>query len=149
MSICYPDYRIASGHDVALANMQNLVTLIQRLTGRLQIIAPRSQPVNPFPIENQLGSGRVSGDGKPPHEWYIDGVNVLFLNYLIANYLMTGGNYVKSKEVTIYTPVFDVTTGLYKRYNAYMKRPVPRDEFEYTRKTTIGLTIPFTHLVEL
>lgn len=149
MSICYPDYRIASGHNVALANMQQLVTLIRTLTQDLTLNAPNSQPVDLFPVETALGSGRTAGDGKPSHEWNMSGVHVVFLNWVIANCLTTGGSIVASKAVTIYTPVFDITDGLYKRYNAYLVKPKPRDDYTYTRKLTLDLRLRFTHLVEI
>lgn len=149
MSICYPDYRLASGWNVPLANLQNLVTLIQGITGKLLLIAPNSQPVNPFPVETAVGSGRVAGDGKPGHEWMISGVRVTFVNYLYANYLTTLGSLVNSKEVTIYTPVFDVSDGIYQRYNAYLVKPRPGEDFFYTRKHVIDLRLRFTHLTAI
>lgn len=149
MAICYPDYRIASGHNVPLASMQNLVTLIQGVTQRLLIVAPKSQPVNPYPVQTPQGDGHVSGDGKPNHEWIIQGVRVTFLNYLYQNYLKTGAVIVNSKEVTIYTPVFDVSDGVYARYNAFLVKPIPNEDFFYSRKHVTDLRLRFTHLVEL
>lgn len=149
MSICYPDYRIASGHNVALAGLQNIVTLIQQRTGRLLLIAPRSQPVNWFPVETPLGSGRVAGDGKPMHEWVFDGLPIAAFTYILQTYLYTSGAKVKSKAVTIYTPTFDEGDGVYSRFNAYLVYPTPGDDYEYTRKNVISYRMRFTHLVEL
>lgn len=149
MSICYPDYRIASGHDVALAGLQNIVTLIQQQTGRLLLIAPRSQPVNPFPVETPLGSGRVAGDGKPTHEWVFDGLPIAAFTYILTTYLYTTGAKVKSKAVTIYTPTFDEGSGVYSRFNAYLVYPIPGEDYEYTRKNVVNYRMRFTHLVEL
>lgn len=149
MSVCLPDYRIASGHNIALASLQNVSTLIRTLTGRQQMIAPNSQPVNPFPVETPVGDGYVIGGGKPNHEWVIGSVSILFLNHLLGNYLTTDAALVNSKEVTIYTPVFDIQTGLYKRYNAILLKPRPIEDFTYTRKRTVDLRLRFTHLVAL
>ncbi len=149
MSICYPDYRIASGHDVALVGLQNIVTLIQQQTGRLLLIAPRSQPVNPFPIETPVGSGRVAGDGKPGHEWLFDALPIAAFTYILTTYLYTTGAKVKSKPVTIYTPTFDEGSGVYSRFNAYLVYPTPGDDYEYTRKNVVSYRMRFTHLTEL
>jgi hypothetical protein len=105
--------------------------------------------VNPYPVQTPVGSGRVAGDGKPGQAWNFGGVHILFMNYMLANWLTTDGVIVNSKEVTIYTPVFDITSGLYKRYNAYLIKPIPDEDYRYTRLHTVDLIMRFSKLVEI
>lgn len=149
MSVCLPDYRIASGHDVALASLQQIVTFVQSTSGRRPIVAPNSQPVNRWPVETVVGDGQVRGDGRPGHEWNIGAMRIAAFTAFLQAYLYTTGSPVKSKAVTIYTPTFDLGDGMYTRYNAYLIWPVPGEDYRYFRKAVVDLRLRFSRLVAL
>jgi hypothetical protein len=139
----YYDYRIAVGSSVALASLMNVETLLFPYTRPLQI-APRTQPVDLYPIRTTLGSGRVRGDGTINHVWEWTGIKQVAVQYFLHTYLFSSG---VSTAVTIYTRLH--STGAYARYNAYAILPAPGPDLEYIRQGIYRMTLRFSDLVAL
>jgi len=117
------DYRIAAGHGVALASLNNIETHIGQQnritpTGKLFPVGITSPVLDLYPVRVDLTSGRQRGDGFITHEWNLQLVTY-GARYLLNTYLtnMT----VVSSAVTIYTRRH--INGDYARYNAYLVLP--------------------------
>ena len=121
-------YSIAVGSSVALASLSNIEDVLLPYTRPLRI-APRSQPVNAYPVRTVLGSGRERGDGLVTHAWEFDALPAQAVNYLLYVYLFSGG--AVSTAVTLYTRRHDANA--YARYNAYAVLPVPGQDLEHLR----------------
>ena len=137
-------YSIAVGSSVALASLSNIEDVLLPYTRPLRI-APRSQPVNAYPIRTVLGSGRERGDGLVTHAWEFDALPAQAVNYLLYVYLFSGG--AVSTAVTLYTRRHDANA--YARYNAYAVLPVPGQDLEHLRGSKIRLTLRFNDMVAL
>jgi hypothetical protein len=137
------DYRIAVGSSVALASLTNVETLLWPYTKPLAI-APRSQPVDLYPVRTTLGSGRVRGDGTINHTWEFTGIKQAAVQYLLHTLLFSSG---VSTAVTIYTRLH--STGAYARYNCYAILPVPGQDLEYVRQGVYRMALRFSDLVAL
>ena len=137
------DYRIAVGSSVALGSLVNVEDLLFPYTKPLRL-APRSQPVNLYPIRTQLGSGRERGDGTIAHIWEFSAIKLAAINYLLHTYLFASS---VSTAVTIYTRLHSANS--YARYNAYAVLPVPGQDLEYIRQGVFRLTLRFNDLVAL
>jgi len=135
------DYRIAAGHNVALAALVNVETL-PGFAGAGVRIPPASQPVNPYPNRVVALSGREYGDGVITHVWEFSTLPIAALEYLITTYL--SGGTLASAPVTIYTRRHD--RGVYARYNAYLTYPVPGEDYRYTRRHVLDLRLRFNGL---
>jgi hypothetical protein len=137
------DYRIAVGSSVALGSLSNIEDVLYPYTAPLRI-APRSQPVNLYPVRTVLGSGRVRGDGAIDHAWEFSGLRQTAVQYLLHTLLFSSG---VSTAVTIYTRLH--STGTYARYNAYAVLPAPGQDLEYLRAGVYRVTLRFSDLVAL
>lgn len=140
------DYRIATGHDVALGSLDNIEDVFLSVLNRRILLPPKTQPVNPYPIQTPLGSGRVSGHGTVTHIWHWDIFPYACLKKLLDDYLTTSGTVVNSKACTIYTRDHPLET--YRRYNAYIVKPIPGDDFTWDRKHIFNLNLRFNDLRE-
>ena len=138
------DYRIAVGSNVALGSLSNIEDILWPHTKPLRI-APRTQPVNAFPVRTVLGSGRVRGDGTINHAWEFTAIPKAAVDYLYT-YLWTAGTVV-STAVTIYTRRHELDD--YARYNAYAILPVVGQDIEYLRGGVLRMVISFSDLVAL
>jgi hypothetical protein len=138
------DYRIAVGSSVALGSLSNIEDVLYPFTAPMRI-APRSQPVNAYPVRTVLGSGRVRGDGTVDHAWEFPALKAGAVNYLLYALLFPGG--VVSTAVTVYTRRHEAAT--YARYNAWAILPLPGQDLEYLRAGVIRLTLRFSDLVTL
>lgn len=137
-------YSIAVGSSVALASLSNIEDVLLPYTRPLRI-APRSQPVNAYPIRTVLGSGRERGDGLVTHAWEFDALPAQAVNYLLYVYLFSGG--AVSTAVTLYTRRHELDQ--YTRFNAYAVLPVPGQDLEHLRGGKIRLTLRFNDMVVL
>ena len=137
-------YSIAVGSSVALASLSNIEDVLLPYTRPLRI-APRSQPVNAYPIRTVLGSGRERGDGLVTHAWEFDALPAQAVNYLLYVYLFSGG--AVSTAVTLYTRRHELDQ--YTRFNAYAVLPVPGQDLEHLRGGKIRLTLRFNDMVAL
>ena len=137
-------YSIAVGSSVALASLSNIEDVLLPYTRPLRI-APRSQPVNAYPVRTVLGSGRERGDGLVTHAWEFDALPAQAVNYLLYVYLFSGG--AVSTAVTLYTRRHELDQ--YTRFNAYAVLPVPGQDLEHLRGGKIRLTLRFNDMVAL
>lgn len=137
-------YSIAVGSSVALASLSNIEDVLLPYTRPLRI-APRSQPVNAYPVRTVLGSGRERGDGLVTHAWEFTAIPVAAVDYLMT-YLFSSGTVV-STACTIYTRRHDLDD--YARFNAQVILPVPGQDLEHLRGGKIRLTLRFNDLVAL
>lgn len=144
------DYRIAAGHGVALASLNNIETHIgqqnrKTADGKLFAVGISSPVLDTFPVRTPLLSGRERGDGNINHEWNLQLVTY-GARYLLFTYLtnMT----VVSSAVTIYTRRH--INGDYARYNAYLILP-SREAGDITRigRDTFTIRLRFTKLEAL
>ncbi len=139
-------YAIASGHNVALVSLTNIETLWLPYTMGIEVPVI-SNPVNPYPVKSRMGSGRIRGDGDIDHEWLVSSLPLAALDYLIDTLLVTSGNVVKSKAVTIYTRKHD--RGAYARYNTYLTLPAPEEDYDLNQELVNDLHLRFTKLIPL
>lgn len=137
-------YSIAVGSSVALASLSNIEDVLLPYTRPLRI-APRSQPVNAYPVRTVLGSGRERGDGLVTHAWEFTAIPVAAVDYLMT-YLFSSGTVV-STACTIYTRRHDLDD--YARFNAQVILPVPGQDLEYLRQGVFRLVLRFNDLVAL
>lgn len=136
------DYRIATGHNVALGSLTVVSSISQ-----FRHVAPISQPVPPFPQRVMLLSGRQVGYGRIDHEWVFPILPPAALDKLIDDYLVTSSAVVASKAVTIYTRLHDRLT--YARYNAYLLYPRSGEDYRYENQYIRDLRLKFTDLEAL
>lgn len=137
----YYDYRWANGHDVALANLSNVEDYLYPYT-KPRRIPPRSQPVDPFPVETELMDQSVRGDGAISHLWLIV-LPVAAYHFILTDKFSNGT--VKSVSQTIYTRRHDLET--YARYNCYLVQPsVKKGTLEYVRRGIVRVTFEMTGL---
>lgn len=138
------DYRWANGFNIALINLSNVEDDLYPYT-KPRRIAPRSQPVDPFPVETRLMNQRVRGDGEISHAWEI------VLPAKAYHYILTekfSGGTVKSVEQTIYTRRHDLET--YARYNCYLVQPSRvKGTLEYLRRNLLRAVFEMTGLEAL
>jgi hypothetical protein len=137
------DYRWGVGHNVALAALANVENDLYPYT-KLRHVAPRSQPVDLFPVETMLASGAGRGDGFVSAAWEMT-MPVEALAYSITKFGLTSA---KSAAATIYTREHDVLT--YGRYNSFIWRPSPvNGSLEYLRRGLVRVTWRYTRLIRL
>lgn len=137
------DYRWGAGWGVALASLSNVENDLRPYV-RLRSIAPKSQPVDLFPVRTVLGSGRVRGDGRIDHAWELT-LNTAAIEYIIeTKFALTSAASVK---VTIYTRRHEMND--YARYNAWLSRPQPGQDMTYLRQGVFAVTLRFTALLAL
>lgn len=142
------DYRIGSGHNLALGNLTNIENFLWQYV-RPRLAAPTSPPINWTPVKTQLLDGTRRGDGRVDHRWEFIGVLPLTaLDALIDSYLTTASVIVDSKAVTIYTPDWEAGGG-YVRCNAYLLRPIPETDYTKRRTKALNLRLNFQDLVKL
>lgn len=128
-------YAWANGHNVVLASLANVEDYLWPYT-RPRRIAPRSQPLDLFPVETQLMSGRVRGDGFLDHDWEMTLPTDAYA--FILNDKFSGGS-VKSVEQTVYTRRHDLNT--YARANCYLVQPSQKNgTLEYLRQNVVRAT---------
>lgn len=124
------DYRIASGWNVALASLTNVEDIPAFKVYPGVGLAPKTQPVNRYPIRVVALDQRVYGDGTPVLDWLFEYLPVAAV-YYIENTLHSGGTVVGAAN-TIYTRQHDLLT--YARYNVYSELFVPGDTMTYYKQ---------------
>lgn len=135
-------YRIAPGANVALASLVNVEQIPQLARPPSNVI-----PIDPFPIRTQMLSNNTYGDGALSHEWPFDSLLITGLNYIISQYLTTGGVVVASKAVTIYTNLRD--RAYYARFTGSLEYPVPDQDYKLDGLYCRNLKLRFNGLVML
>lgn len=139
----YYDYRWAAGASVALALLANVEDDLYPYT-KPRRIPPRSQPIDPFPVETALASGGGRGDGFINHEWQ-QTIPVAALNYALTKFSLVSA---VTGNVTIYTREHDREQ--YGRYTGLIWRPSSANgRLEYLRQGVVSVTWKFTKLVRL
>lgn len=108
---------------------------------RLVYLAPRTEPLNIWPVRRKALSRRVYGDGNPIHEWRWTALPITALDYIIDSYIRVASVDVTSAPVTIYTRRHDRLT--YIRANAYLELPVPGQDYTYDRGRARDLVLRF------
>lgn len=137
------EYRWAPGHGVALANLAHVDDDLYPYT-RPRRTGVVGTPVDPFPVETRLGSGRVRGDGQVDVTWTLVLPNTA-LSYIYTRFGLTTA---KSAAATIYTRHHDL--GTFGRYNCYIVRPGPTSgRLEYLRAGILRVRFLFTDLEAL
>jgi hypothetical protein len=140
------DYRIASGHNVALGSLTNVENIGQLWLAGVRP-PPVTVPVNTYPTRYIALSGIEYGDGLIKHEWRFSIIPSTGLDYLQDTYL--GAVTVVSAAVTIYTRLQDQGVNVYARYNAYLARPIPGQDYQYRQRKIINLALRFNGLVAI
>lgn len=137
------DYRWAAGFNVALGSLANVEDDLFAYT-RPRRIAPRSQPVDPLPVETALANGAGRGDGFITLEWEMV-MPQAALTYALTKFGLTSA---KTAPATIFTREHDL--GQYGRYNAYIWRPSSANgRLEYLRRSLFRVTWRYTRLIRL
>ena len=137
------DYRWAIGSNVALSSLINVENDLLPYT-RGVLIAPTTQPVNPFPIRNIALSGLVRGEGAITHTWTFSALPIAALDYILDTYLTVNNALVVSRAMTIYTRRHD--RGAYNRYNCYLTLPAGGVDYQFRRGYALNLNLTFTRL---
>lgn len=137
-------YAWANGFDVALVNLSNVEDYLFPYT-KPRRIAPRSQPVDLFPVETVMMDQSVRGDGAISHAWEMT------LPTAAYAYIMTdkfSGGSVKSAAQTISTRRHEL--GTYARYNCYLVQPSrTKGTLEYLRRGLVRAVFEMTGLEAL
>ena len=110
------DYRIAAGHNVPLANLVNIETIIP--SGDRRFYPPRSFGTYSPGAIRVRADGRLYFAGFPSLTWKFSILTIAQFKYLQTTYC----NNSYSGKVTIYTKLDDNST--YVRCNAIMVLPV-------------------------
>ena len=138
------NYMWANGWNVALASLSNVEDYL-RPNSRMRIIAPKSQPVDLFPVETVLMSGRVRGDGRIDTAWEMT-LPVEAYHAIMTN-KFSGGT-VKSVKQTVYTRRHDLET--YARYNVWLVAPsVKKGTLTYLRQNVVRAVFELTALTAI
>lgn len=116
------DFRIATGHGVALASLTHVEALAAFQLG-MRAFAPNAQPVNLYPLRYQVLSGKEFGDGNVTLAWTFPVVPASAITYI--NTLHSTNI---SLAVTLYTRS---TPEAFARYNAYSVLPVPDVDYRF------------------
>lgn len=136
-------YKWAVGHGVALASMAFVEDDLYPFT-RKRRIAPRSQPVDPFPVRTMVQAGYELGDGRIDHAWEMT-LTTDAIEYIIeTKFSLTSITYA---ACTINTRRHEHDD--YARYNAYIVRPKPGQDITYVRMGIFRVTWRFTGLSAL
>lgn len=139
----YYAYAWAAGWGVALASLANVETDLHPYTQLLNL-APKSQPVDPYPVRTILASGRERGDGRIDHAWEMT-LPTDALEYVIeTKFALTS---VASVKVTINTRRHEMDD--YARYNAWLSLPQSGVDMVYLRRGVLRVTFRFTALLAL
>lgn len=137
------DYRWGVGQGLALAALRHVETDLWPFTKPLRI-APRSQPVDPFPVRTMVQAGYELGDGRIDHAWQMT-LPTAAIEYVIeTKFSLTSTTY---SACTIYTRRHDHDD--FARYSAYLTRPKPGQDIVYLRQGVFRVTWRFTALVAL
>ena len=116
-------YRIAYGHNVALASLTN----VEDISGVGH--PPQTQPPNLHPVRVQTLNGKVHGDGSINHVWRWGYMRMTGMEYVINTLCTVTGVLQASVPVTIYTRRRDLSSTAYRRYNASLVTPVPGEDY--------------------
>jgi hypothetical protein len=145
-------YAWAAGNGVALASLSNCEDFWFPYTKPLRI-APKSQPVDLFPVRFPLGSGGEWGGGRIDHEWTVK-LPVAAVDFTIDTFL--SGGTVTEALMTINTRRHERDTGtaassrVYARFSCKLILPSRRNgDLEYQRQGICRVTWRFTGLVAL
>ena len=137
------NYRWAASHNVALGSLSFVENDLKPYM-RLRIGAPRSQPVDPFPVRTMVQAGYELGDGRIDHTWDMV-ISTTALEFIIeVKFSLTS---VVSTPATIYTRRHDRND--FARYNAYVTLPKPGQDVVYVRQNVVRVSLRFTGLIAL
>ena len=137
------NYRWAATHNVALGSLSYVENDLKAFMFP-RIGAPKSQPVDPFPIRTMVQAGYELGDGRIDHRWQMVLSTGAIENVIEVKFSLTS---VVSTACTIYTRRHDRND--FARYNAYIILPKPGQDIVYLRKDVFRVTFRFTGLVAL
>lgn len=133
----------ATGHDIALASLNNVESdLAPYIQGR-RLSAPRSQPVVTYSEESESLDNWITQDGASSATWEFDLLPRAAIDYIKTTYMGTN----ESAEITIYTRQQDDDT--YTRYNAYIAPFRFPEDGDYSRGFFRNVLIRFTGLEAL
>lgn len=118
------DYRWAINHNVALGSLVNVEEDLFPYT-KPKRIAPKTLPVNEFPVRDRVQAGYELGDGFIDHDWTMVLPETAVEYVVETKFVLTTVTY---KAVTIYTRRHHRRD--YARYNAYITLPVPGRDLE-------------------
>lgn len=148
----YYSYAWAAGHGVALASLANAETFWLPYTNGVRI-APRSQPVDLFPVRFALGSGGEWGGGRIDHEWGVT-LPTAAVDFTIDTFFSSGT--VTTASLTINTRRHERDTArtpggwVYARFNCTAILPSRANgDLEYVRQGVMRVTFRFKKLVAL
>lgn len=133
------EYAWAAGHNVALASLTAIDTLGAFTYGGIgvQIV---SNPVIPYPVRTRLQSGRERMDGRIDHQWRIPhGLKIDAVDYIIDTFFASPNGF--DAPVTINTRLHD--RGTWARYNAYIRYPMPDEDYRLEQGYVFDLVIRF------
>ena len=133
-------YAFAAGWNVALASLQNPEHRSEfYIAGRNQ--PPHSTPLNTYPIRRVVLSGAERGDGRLDHVWEWDILPRSAVAYIITLFSLSSA---ASAAATIYTRLHETDT--YARYNCYVCRFVPEDDYRYRQGKYVDVRLRFRGL---
>lgn len=136
-------YKWAAGFGVALGSMPFVEDdLYPYLRGRR--VAPRSQPVDPYPVRTMVQAGYELGDGRIDHAWEMTLLTDAIEYIIETKFSLTATTYA---ACTINTRRHERDN--YTRYNAYIILPKPGQDIVYVRQGVFRVTFRFTGLAAL
>jgi hypothetical protein len=136
-----PDRRWGHGHNVLLASLTKVLDDLYA-TSKPFLLPPAAQPINRYPVESMMLSGRVRGDGMIMHEWTWGFMPMPAFQWYMSEWFPNGE---KSVPVTILERMHEWSDE-YVRYNAYMIRPEPGKDYKIDGGRVVDLVQRFSAL---
>ena len=137
------NYTFASGWNVADGSLINPEDRVE-FAVRGRSLPPRTTPPDFYPVRTLSLSGREFGDGRFDVVWSWSVLERSALAYIITAFSLTSAT---NAQATIRTRLHE--TAAYARYNCYLLRPRPNEDYEYRQGVYLNVAIRFTGLVAL
>lgn len=130
-------YALEAGHDVADASLRTLQTILDTPLP----VDVTSQPLNLYPVREVTLDQRTIGYGTLSTVWTVKALPAALFHTFMQDLFSTESDL--DVAVTIRTRKHDLGATTFARYNAYLARPVPGEDYTYERGAVRGLTLRF------
>lgn len=130
-------YALEAGHDVADSSLRTL----QAILATPLPVDVASQPLNLYPVRELTLSQRVIGYGNLVQVWTVKALPAELFRTFMGEFFAVESDL--DVAVTIRTRKHDIGAATFARYNAYLARPVPGEDYTYERGAVRNLTLRF------
>lgn len=143
----YPRRKWAAGHNIPAGSLTDVQDELYE-TSVPFLLPPGAQPLNLYPVETGLLSGRVRGDGMMKHEWTWGFMPIPTFQHVMTTYFP---NNEKSVPMTILERMHEFDDS-YQTLNVYMIRPESGKDYRVDGGRVVELKLRFnviTRVAEL